>query len=81
MWATVYIDPPSGRNSMKGIQQGTKQHNRFYKEMRLSPKGKMSSPGDGFVPLREKVAERATSPWGRLTTPRENDADRFRECS
>ena len=23
-WAAIYIDPPSRRNSMKGIQQGTK---------------------------------------------------------
>ena len=80
-WAVICIDPQSIRNSVKGIQHGIEQHNRFSKELRLSPKGKMNSPGDGFVPLREKVVERATSPWGRLTTQRENDAGRFRECS
>ena len=32
-WFVVCIDPPSRRNSVKGIQQGTNQHNRFFKEM------------------------------------------------
>ena len=26
-WATVCTNPPSGRNSMKGIKQGIEQHN------------------------------------------------------
>ena len=72
-------DPPLGRNLVKGIQQGIEQHNRFPKEMRLSPKGKMNSLGDGFVPPKEKAVERPTLPRGRFTTPRENDAGRFRE--
>ena len=42
----------------------------------------MNSLRDGFVPLREKdVVERDTSPWVRSTTPRENDTDKFKECS
>ena len=80
-WFAVCTDPPSGRNSMKGIQQGTEQHNRFSKEIRLSLKRKMNSPGDGFVSPREKVVERPTPPWGRFNVPRENDVDKFRECS
>ena len=61
-WFVVCTDPPSGINSMRGIQQGTEQHNRFSKEMRLSLKGKMNSLGDGFVPPRGKVVERPTPP-------------------
>ena len=80
-WSTVCIDPPLGRNSVKGIQQGREQHNRFSKEMRFSVKGKMNSLGIGFVPPREKVAERPTPPQGRFTALRENDVSRFRECS
>ena len=41
----------------------------------------MNSPGDGFVPLREKVAKRPTPPWYRFIAPRENDAHKLRECS
>ena len=36
---------------------------------------------DGFVPPREKVTERLTPPQGRFTAPKENDADKFTECS
>ena len=80
-WSAVYTYPPSVRNLVKGIQHGTKQRNRFSKEMRLSLKGKMNSLGDDFVPPREKAVERPTPPWGRFTALRENDADKFRECS
>ena len=41
----------------------------------------MNSPRDGFVPLKEKAVERPTPPQGRFIAPRENDADRFKECS
>ena len=41
----------------------------------------MNSSVDGFVPLREKVVERPTSPWGKFTTSKENDAGRFKEHS
>ena len=41
----------------------------------------MNSPGYRFVPPREKVIERPTPPQGRFTTPRENDAGKFREYS
>ena len=80
-WFAVCTNPQSGRNSMKGIQQETEQHNQFSKEMILSPKGKMNSPRDEFVPSKEKAIERSTPPRGRFTAPRENDAGRFRECS
>ena len=40
----------------------------------------MNSPGDRFVPPKEKVIERPTPPWGRFTAPRENDVGRFRDC-
>ena len=43
-WSVVCIDLVSWRNSTKGIQQETEQHNLFSKEKRLSPKGKMNSP-------------------------------------
>ena len=79
-WATVCTDPPLGRNLMKRIQHGTEQHNQFSKERKLSLKGKSNSPEE-FVPHREKVIERPTLPWGRFSSPRENDAGRFRECS
>ena len=49
--------------------------------MRLSPKGKTNSSGNGFVPTREKATERPTPPWGRFSALRENDVGRFRECS
>ena len=49
--------------------------------MRLSPKGKINSLRDGFVPPREKVVERPTPPWDRFTTPRKNDAGKFRKYS
>ena len=65
---------------MKGIQHEIEQHNRFSKERILSLKVKMNSPGDGFVHPREMAAERSIPPWGRFTTPKENNADRFREC-
>ena len=77
-WSAVCTNPPLGRTSVKGIQPGIEQHNKFSKEMRLSLKGKMNSPGYWFVPPREKVAERPTLPWDRFTA---NDAGRFRECS
>ena len=38
-WVAVCTDPPSERNSVKGIQQG--QHNQFFKKRKLSPKGKL----------------------------------------
>ena len=57
-WSTVCTYPPSGRNSVKGMQQGREQHNRFSKENILSLKGKMNSPRDGFIPPREKAVER-----------------------
>ena len=41
----------------------------------------MNSPGDGFVPPREKAAKRLTAPWGRFPASWENDASKFRECS
>ena len=41
----------------------------------------MNSLVDGFVPLKEKVAKRPTSPWGKFTTSKENDAGGFRERS
>ena len=41
----------------------------------------MNSLGDGFIPPREKGAERPTPPRGRFTAPRENDTGRFKECS
>ena len=41
----------------------------------------MNSPGYGFVPPKEKDAERPTPPRGRFTAPRESYAGRFRECS
>ena len=65
---------------MKGIHQGTKQHNRFSKKRKLSPKGKTNSLEE-FIPPREKVVERPTPPWGRFISLRENDAGKFRECS
>ena len=65
---------------MKGIQQGTGQHNLFFKEMRLSPKGNMNSLGDGFFSPGEKAVERPTLPQGRFIALRENDASKFREC-
>ena len=68
---------------MKGIQQGTKQHNRSSKKRKLSPKGKMNSSKE-FIPRKGKVIERPTPPWGRFISPRENgenDAGRFRERS
>ena len=73
-WSAGFIDPPSGRNSVKGMQQGIEQHKRFSKEMRLTPKGKMDFPGGGFVPPREKATTRPTPPRGRFTALRENDA-------
>ena len=79
-WVAVCTDPLSG-NSMKGIQQETKQHNQFSKERKLFPRGKMNSPGYRFVPYRKMVIERPTPPWGKFTMPRENDACRFREYS
>ena len=48
--------------------------------MKLSLKGKMNSLEE-FIPPRDKVVERTTSPWGRFISPRENDAGRPRECS
>ena len=51
-WVTVCTDPPSGRNSIKGIQHGTKQHNRLSKKIKLSPKGKMNSLEE-FIPPKE----------------------------
>ena len=60
-WAAVCTDPPLGRNSMKGIQQGTEQHNQFSKKMKLSPKGKLNSLEE-FIPHREKVVEWPTPP-------------------
>ena len=80
-WSIVCINPQTGKNLVKGIQQGREQHNLFSKEMRLSSKGKMNSLGDGFIPPREKASERATHPRGRFIAPRENDAGRFKECS
>ena len=74
-WAAVYTDPPSGRNSVKGIQQGTEQHNQFSKKMKLSLKGESNSPEE-FVSHREKVVERPTPPWGRFSSSMENDAGR-----
>ena len=65
----------------EGDTTGNKSDNQFSKERKFSPKGKMNSPKDEFVPLREKVIERTTSPWGRFTAPRENDAGKFGECS
>ena len=41
----------------------------------------MNSLGDGLVPPREKAVERPTPPRDRFTTPRENDAGRFKKCS
>ena len=79
-WVLVCTDSPSRRNSMKGIQQRTEQHNRFSKKMKLSPKDKTNSPKE-FIPHREKVVERPTPPWGRFISPGENDADGFRKCS
>ena len=79
-WATVCTDPPSRRNSVKGKQQGTYQHNRFSKKKKLSPKGETNSPEE-FIPPREKVVERLTPPWGRFISPMENNAGRFKECS
>ena len=79
-WATVCTDPPSDRNSVKGIQQGTEQHNQFSKKVKLSPRGKMNPLEDEFVPLREKVIEKPTPPWGRFISPRNKDVVRFREC-
>ena len=73
-WSVVCTDPSSGRNE-------TKKHNLFSKEMRLSPKGKMNSPRDRFLPPKEMVVERHTPPRGRFTTLRENNVGRFRECS
>ena len=43
-WSAVYTNPLIRRNSVKGIQHETEQHNLFSKERRLSPKGKMNSP-------------------------------------
>ena len=37
-WAVVCTYSPLVRNSVKGIQQGTEQHNRFFKKRKLSPK-------------------------------------------
>ena len=65
---------------MKGIQQGTKQHNRFSKKRKLSPKGKTNSLEE-FIPSKENDVEKATPPWGRFISPRENDVCRFTECS
>ena len=59
-WFGVCTNPPLGRNSVKGIQQRIKQNNQFSKEMKLSPKGKMNSLGDEFVPPREKATKRLT---------------------
>ena len=61
---------------MKGIQHGIEQHNQFYKEMKLSPKGKTNSLEDAFAPPKEKVVH----PWDRFIVSRENDASRFKEC-
>ena len=79
-WATFGTNPPSRRNSVKGIQHRTKQHNRFSKKRKLSPKGKTNSLEE-FIPPKEKVVERSTPPWGRFISPRENDAGMFREYS
>ena len=59
-WAAICIDPPSRRNSMNGIEQGTYQYNQFSKESKFSPKGK-TIPEDEFVHLRENDAEMTTS--------------------
>ena len=66
---------------MKGIQQGTEQHNQLFKKSKFSPRDKTNSLEDEFVPLRENDAERTTSQWGRFISPRENDAGRFKACS
>ena len=79
-WAVVCTDPLSGRNSMKGTHQVTKQHNQFSKKRKLSPKGKMNSLEE-FIPPIELVIEMPTPPWGRFISPGENDAGRCRECS
>ena len=50
---------------MKGIQEGTEQHNRFSKKMNLSPKGKTNSLEES-IPPRENVVKRPTPPWGRF---------------
>ena len=81
MGCSLYRSSPSRRNSVKGIEQGTYQYNQFSKKRKFSLKGKMNSPEDEFVPLREKGVERTTSPRGRFTAPRGNDTGRFRECS
>ena len=65
---------------MKGIQHGIEQHNQFYKEMKLSPKGKTNFLEDEFALPKEKVVERPTHPWDRFIVSRENDAGKFREC-
>ena len=43
-FAAICIDPPSRRNSVKGIEQGIDQYNQIYKERKFSPKAKMNSP-------------------------------------
>ena len=53
-WAVICIDPPSRRNSKKGIQQRTVHHNRFSKKTKLSLKGKTNSLEE-FIPHREKL--------------------------
>ena len=80
-WVAVCIDPQSRRNSMKGIQQGTKQCNQFSKERKFSPKGKTNSSKDEFVPPREQVVKRPTPLRDRFTALRKNDAGKFKECS
>ena len=79
-WVAVFIDLPLRRN-LVGIQQGTYQYNQLSKKRKLSQKGKMNSPEDEFVPLREKGAKWIASPRGRFISPRENDAGRFKEFS
>ena len=41
----------------------------------------MNSRGDRFVSPKEMATEMPTPPWDRFTTPRENDASKFREYS
>ena len=80
-WSAVCTNPSLRRNSVKGIQKGIELHNQFSKGMILSLKGKMNSPGDGFVPLRENATERPNPPRDRFTAPCENIVGRFGECS
>ena len=79
-WAVVCIDPPPVRNSVKGIQLGIEKHNRFSKKNETFTKRQDEFPRR-FIPLKEKVVERPTPPWGRFISPREKDARRFRDCS